>query len=159
VFAPTAVDGKPCVDGGAVNNTPISYVLDDTDVGTVIVITTESSAPPASPAFGGVELVGKIADIVINERISHDLSVARATNDRLARVEDALRATGATQETRAKVLEALGWRALDLRLVYPDPALEGTSFAGFFERSKRADYIAAGERAAEKAMSVPAHPA
>ncbi|MGH7272323.1 MAG: patatin-like phospholipase family protein, partial [Polyangiaceae bacterium] len=152
VFAPTMVGGVACVDGGAVNNAPISCVLDD-DVRQVIVITSESCDPEAQAPSGGADLFGKLADILINERISHDLEAAKKPNSLLADVISALEATGATAETKARVLGVLGWRHLDLVLVHPCPALAGTAFSAFFDRGLRQAYIDAGKAAAKAAIS------
>jgi predicted acylesterase/phospholipase RssA len=153
LFSPTMLDGLPCVDGGAVNNAPISYLLDDPQVQTVIVITTESFARlPPTAAPGGADLVAKLADILINERIAHDLGQAQRTNSLLHKVTSALDSTGASAQTRAAVLEALGWRDLRLILVFPDPPLPGTSLSAFSNRDLRRAYIEAGRVAAEKAL-------
>jgi NTE family protein len=157
LFSPTMLDGLPCVDGGAVNNAPISYLLDDPQVQTVIVITTES--PPTSGQAaepGGVDLVAKLADILINERVAHDLGQAQGTNRRLRSVTSALESTGASAQTRAAVLGALGWRDLRLILVCPDRPLPGTALSAFSNRDLRRAYIEAGRVSAEKALR--AHP-
>ncbi len=152
VFAPTMIDGQPFVDGGAVNNAPISHVLDDPAVRTVMIVTTEASAPDPRVPTGGVDLVGKLADVLINERISQDLASARKTNAVLCRVRDALDATGASAETKRAVLGALGWRQLEFVLVHPDPGLTGTAFSAFFDRDLRRTYIEEGIRAAQAAL-------
>ncbi len=154
LFSPTMVDGRPCVDGGAVNNAPISCVLDDPQVQTVIVVTTEALTPPPAGEPGGADLVAKLADILINERIAHDFGQAQRTNVLLRGVVSALDSTGATAQTRAAVLGALGWRDLRLVLVCPDPALPGTALSGFADRELRRAYIEAGRVAAEKALDV-----
>ncbi len=153
VFAPTMLGGEAYVDGGAVNNAPISYVLDDPAVRRVLIVTTESTAPEGTLASGGMDLIGKLADILINERVSQDLAAARKTNAILERVRAALQATGASEPTTTRVLDALGWRELDLVLVRPEPALAGTAFSAFFDQGLRRDYIDAGERAAELALA------
>jgi NTE family protein len=150
LFAPTVVDGKPCIDGGAVNNTPISYVLDDKSVDTVFVVTTE---PAVQPSSGGTQVIGRLAEILVNERMSHDLAVAKKTNARLRRVIEALDETGATKDTRSRVLQALGWRDIQLHLVRPDTPLAGNSFSAFRDRKLREEYMVAGRRAAEKALA------
>jgi NTE family protein len=152
VFAPTMIGGEAFVDGGAVNNAPISHVLDDPAVRTVFVVTSEASAPDPSVPGGGADLIGKLADILINERVSVDLASARKTNALLRRVAEALESTGATAETQQKVFAALGWRELDIVLVHPDPALEGSAFAAFFDQDLRRTYIEEGIRAAQAAL-------
>jgi predicted acylesterase/phospholipase RssA len=156
LFSPTTLDGLPCVDGGAVNNAPISCLLDDPQVQTVIVITTESphSSPALDPAvqLGGSDLVAKLADILINERIAHDLAQSQRTNALLRSVISALESTAASAETRAAVLGALGWRDLRLVLVCPDPPLAGTALSAFSSRELRCEYIEAGRAAAGKLL-------
>jgi predicted acylesterase/phospholipase RssA len=153
VFAPTEFEGSPYIDGGAVNNAPIGYVLDDPAVSRVFVITSEATElqPPAK--LGGLDLIAKIADVAINERISHDLGVAKRANERLASVKAALGSTGASPQTTDAVLRALGWRDVDLVVISPGVALPGNAFAGFFDRALRQAYIQAGIRAAEEALS------
>jgi len=152
LFSPTMLDGLPCVDGGAVNNAPISCLLDDPQVQTVIVITTESRTSAPAPEPVGVDLVAKLADILINERIAHDLGLAQRTNTLLRRVTSALDSTGADERTRVAVLGALGWRDLRLILVCPDTPLEGTALSAFADRDLRQAYIEAGRVAAERAL-------
>ena len=111
-----------------------------------VQIMTGSAVP------GGADLVAKLADILINERIAHDLNQAQRTNTLLRSVTSALDSTGASAQTRAAVLEALGWRDLRLILVCPDPPLPGTALSGFSDRELRRAYIEAGRVAAEKAL-------
>jgi predicted acylesterase/phospholipase RssA len=158
VFAPTMIHGQAYVDGGAVNNAPISHVLDDPAVRTVVVVTSEASAPDPGTPGGGADLIGKLADILINERVSVDIASARKTNALLRRVAEALRSTGATEETEQKVLAALGWREIDIVLIHPDPALTGSAFAAFFDRELRRSYIQEGLRAAQAALERAARP-
>ena len=152
VFAPTIIDGDAFVDGGAVNNAPISHVLDEPDVRTVLVVTSEASTPDPTVPSGGVDLVGKLADILINERVSVDIASARKTNARLRRVADALESTGAGAATAQAVLAALGYRELQVILIHPDPTLAGTAFSAFFDRELRRTYIEEGIRAAQVAL-------
>jgi NTE family protein len=152
VFAPTLIDGEAFVDGGAVNNAPISHVLDDPAVRTVLVVTSEGSTPAPGVPDGGVDLIGTLADILINERVSVDLAAARKTNARLRRVTDALESTGASPETTRRVLAALRYRELQVVLIHPDPTLAGTAFSAFFDRDLRRTYIEEGIRAAQTAL-------
>jgi predicted acylesterase/phospholipase RssA len=150
LFSPTMVDGMPCVDGGAVNNAPISYVLDEPAVRRVVIVTSEPSPLPPATDYGGQQLLSRLADVLINERVSHDLGVASRTNTLLRNIRAALEATGASAETAKAVFAAIGWREIDLLVVHPDPPLPGSSFSGFFDRSLRESYIVAGEEAADR---------
>ncbi len=77
LFAPTLINGDPCVDGGAVNNAPISYLLDeDSAVDSVITISTQPLAPDPPPShLGGVTLISHLADAI-------STSAFRATSSR-----------------------------------------------------------------------------
>jgi predicted acylesterase/phospholipase RssA len=152
VFAPTLVDGSPCVDGGAVNNTPIAFVLDDPSVRRIVVVTSEPGRVLEATEFGGPALVSRIAEILINERVSNDIATATKTNARLDAVVRALDSTAASPQTKAAVLGALGWRKLALTVIQPDQELGGNSFSGFFDRALREAYVEAGERAAALAF-------
>jgi predicted acylesterase/phospholipase RssA len=148
LFSPTSFDGAPCVDGGAVNNTPISYVLEDPpEVDTVVVVTTEPPEAPKGADLGGLALVARAASAVINERIAYDLTQALKVNERYQAVARALDAGGVSAEAKVRVLDATGYRLIKLYLVQPDEPLPGDAFSGFLHRDQRSAYIAAGERA------------
>jgi NTE family protein len=154
LFSPTLIDGGPCVDGGAVNNAPISYLLDnESAIASVITITAQPLAPdPVSPALGGANLISHLADALTNERLSRDLLQAQKTNARLQAVEDAMTKAHVSAEAAQAIRIALGWRHLRQTLICPATLLPGTSFAGFGDAQLRAAYIAAGVDAAEKSL-------
>ena len=148
LFSPTSFDGAPCIDGGAVNNAPIAYVLEDPpDVETVVVVTTESPEIPAEASLGGPALVARAASALINERIAYDLTQALKVNEQYQAVARALDAAGVSAETKDRVLQATGYRPVDLWLVQPDRPLPGDAFSGFLHRDQRSAYIDAGEAA------------
>src|SRR5579872_88446 len=96
LFSPTFIDQDPCVDGGAVNNAPISYLIDqESTIGSVITITAQPLSPgPLPAALGGANLVSHLADALTNERLSRDLLRAQKTNARLQAVEEAMARSG-----------------------------------------------------------------
>jgi hypothetical protein len=54
------------------------------------------------------------------------------------------------------VLAALGWegrRVVKLVEIRPEAVLPGSSFSGWFSKSLRQDYVAAGRAAAERALA------
>jgi NTE family protein len=156
IFAPTKADaagGAPCIDGGAVNNAPISYVLKDSQVGRVVVVTSESSQVEVKPDFGGTDLVAKVADAIVHERIAYDLVTAHKANKRYEAIGRALDESNVSPDAKARVLLASGYRPVELYLVHPDPPLAGDGFSGFFDRAQRNSYIEAGERAPMIAIS------
>jgi NTE family protein len=151
VFSPTkaiAAGGVPCVDGGAVNNAPISYVIRDPQVQKVVVVTSESSQLEAKPDFGGADLVAKVTDALIHERVASDLVAAHKANKRYEALARELSVSGVPAAVKARVLLASGYRIVDLYLVRPDPPLVGDAFSGFFSRARRSSYVEAGQGAA-----------
>lgn len=150
VFSPTraaAAGGAPCIDGGAVNNAPISYVLRDPEVRKVVVVTSESSQLEIKPDFGGADLAAKIADVLIHERVAYDLLAAHKANKRYDAIRRALDESSIPSEVRSRVLAACGYRPLELYLVHPEAPLSGDAFSGFFSRAQRSGYVEAGKRA------------
>jgi predicted acylesterase/phospholipase RssA len=145
LFSPTRFEGAPCIDGGAVNNSPIAYVLATPQVDTVVVVTTESPQVPALADPGGLALVARVATAVINERIAYDLTQAQKDNARYAAVVEAL--ASVPPATRNAVVGAMGYRPLALYLVQPEGALPGDAFSGFLSKDERTQYIEAGKRA------------
>ncbi len=150
LFSPTkatAADGAPCIDGGAVNNAPISYVLEDARVHKVVVVTSASSRWAVRSDFGGADLAAKVADALIQERVAHDLVAAHKANRRYEAIGRALDESNVQASVKTRVLEASGYRMVDLYLVRPDPPLIGDAFSGFCSRSQRSSYIEAGRSA------------
>src|SRR5262249_16863421 len=67
----------PCYDGGAVNNTPIQLAAAD-GLKQVIVISPYPAVFNAAPTLEGLELVSRLVDILIQERVYRDLKMADA---------------------------------------------------------------------------------
>ena len=142
----------PCVDGGSVNNAPIKHALENSIADTIVVIgATVENAPPGSLGdVSGVGLAGRVADILINERLYRDLREAEGVNDALAKLEG----LGLPADTLASVKAALGWttrRAISIVRIRPLEPLPGNAFQGFVSTSLREHYVALGE---ERARSV-----
>ncbi len=105
-----------------------------------------------APGWARTDLVAKLADILINERIAHDLGAARRTNTLLRSVTSALDTTGATAGRGPG-----GPRRARMARPAPDPSLPGHSAArhgslAFADRDLRQAYIDAGRVAAEKVL-------
>jgi NTE family protein len=160
LFAPTSYDGSPCIDGGAVNNSPISYVLRDPrgtgpvakteepDVKTVVVVTTEFSMVAPTKEVGGTALVSRVASALIDERIAYDLAQAKKVNQRYHHLDGVLRSIPAISAAdRRRVLEAARCWPIDLYLVQPTEPLEGDAFSGFLHEKQRRQYVEAGKKA------------
>ncbi len=153
-FAPFDPGGEvgPCVDGGIVNNTPIKYALEGGGVDTVIVVspTAQVVAPEAMASLAGANLVGHIADMLINERLYRDLREANQVNDGLNRLAQ----LGLAPELLENVKGAIGWtgrRSLEIVTIRPLAPLPGNAFSGFVSGDTRKQTIAIGR---ERAMAV-----
>jgi predicted acylesterase/phospholipase RssA len=147
LFSPTSFDGAPCIDGGAVNNAPISHVLEEPDVDTVVVVTTESPIIPQEASLGGTALIARIAAALINERIAYDLTQAKKVNEQYRAIARALDDAGVSSGAKNDVLKATGMRPIALYLVQPGEPLPGDAFSGFRDRDQRVACIAAGRKA------------
>ena len=157
VFAPVELpDLGPCVDGGAVNNTPVKWALDGTvrdRIDAIVVISTgpEQRVGPPPESLHGLELASHLANMLIGERLYRDLHEAEDVNERLAKLE-ALVTEGVLDRAQLeRVLAAIvwdGWRRVRILQIRPLEELPGTAFSGFFDEALRERYIAAGfERA------------
>lgn len=141
------------VDGGAVNDAPIGYALDGgLGVNRVFIVTPNPRVERQQCALRGFAYAAQLADILLDERLVRDLAETERINAALVALEraepDAAR--------RAKVLEALGWegrRVVQLVEIRPEAVLPGSSFSGWFSKSLRRDYVAAGREAAERALA------
>lgn len=151
---PTLADGGQRVDGGAVNNAPISYVIDkNADRNRIVVVSAEPNARPIAEMLRGTRLLSRLVDILVNERIGRDLVVAKEHNATLELLEDAMERAALSEAQRIVVRNALGWRHLDILTVRPDHDLEGGAFGGLFWKPWRVRQIEEGKRAAHRALS------
>ncbi len=152
VFVPVSFETLgPCIDGGTVNNTPISYAL-DAYVDQVIVVTGNPLQAPGQAELGGLDLVGQAVDIAINERLFRDLAQARKVNAKLAQVAAAAAELGLSEEQRQGVEEALGWRMLEIVEIRPEAPLDGNAFSALGNKQLRHEYIQIGIESAERAL-------
>lgn len=152
LFVPVTLEGVgPCVDGGAVNNTPISWAL-DSGCDRVIVVTGNPHEIPADPHLAGAELLGKEVDIGINERLFRDLFQARKVNQKLSDLEASFETLGLDPNQRAKILDVLGWKPLELIEIRPAKPLRGNAFSALSSPALRAEYIEIGREAAQNAL-------
>jgi NTE family protein len=152
VFAPVEVPGVgPCVDGGAVNNTPMKWALGGeigAAIDAIIVVATsvEQRTEPVDTS-GFRSLIGHIAGMLIEERLYRDLREAAQLNDGIAGLEALVRQGQLSAEQYAHVMRALGWtgrRVVDLISIRPVAPLRGNAFAGFFDADLRAEHLETG---------------
>jgi NTE family protein len=153
LFAPSKVDGRPYIDGGAVNNAPVSYAIEPVSTRRIVVVSGQPAEmdPPSSLSLVG--LLPHVVEILINERLFRDLRAARKTNRKLAAVERALSHPSVPDEVRAQVRSALDWQPLDILEIRPLSSLEGNAFAGFGSAELRRAYFDEGKRRAEAILT------
>jgi len=157
VFVPVDLPGSnACVDGGTVNNTPIKEAIAGGKINRVLVVTPYPliSAMPRA-RFNGLALMGRLADILINERLYRDLREAESVNETLRSLEALYRRRTLTQAQLKKVKRAIGREAarrIEIVQVRPRKELPGNPFSGFFSRKLRDEYVEAGRTAAERAL-------
>ncbi|HEY1811419.1 MAG TPA: patatin-like phospholipase family protein [Kofleriaceae bacterium] len=159
-FAPVDLPGLgPCVDGGAVNNTPIKWALEGElgrSIDAVVVVTTSMQVLAADPdeELRGTRLIGRFAELLIEERLYRDLRLTACANAELRALAGLRGELGdAAIDT---VLAALHWQArrdIEIVTIRPDAQLAGSAFSGFFDRATREQYIAAGRAAAAQALA------
>ncbi len=160
VFAPVEVDDLgPCVDGGAVNNTPVKWALDGPVGGlvdAVVVVATSVElrhGPP--PELHGIALASHLANMLIGERLYRDLHDTEAINAALGRLEDLVRDGVIDRGQLVRVMTALGWagmRPVKVVQIRPVGELPGSSFAGFFDEALRRGYAEAGAARAREVL-------
>jgi predicted acylesterase/phospholipase RssA len=143
----------PCIDGGAVNNTPVKHALENSAVDSVVVIgATVENAPPGSfDGLSGASLAGHAVDVLINERLYGDLREAESVNTSLQRLHE----LDLPPETLERVKAAIGWslrRPVSIVRVRPLAPLPGNSFSGFVSASLRERYVALGEQRAREVL-------
>ena len=158
-FIPFDLPGHgPCIDGGTVNNTPLKYALAGPDpVDTVVVIAPTPADNSFSEAmakdlhyFG---LIGRLADMLINERIYRDLKEARETNAALKNIES----NAKLKDLKEEILTAIGWgprKQVEIISIRPHPKrpLPGNGFSGFIERKLRKQYVEIGQETAKEVL-------
>jgi NTE family protein len=152
-FAPVDLGAEygPCIDGGAVNNTPLKYALGD-DLTTVVVIVSTPQNVSLPTGRGGLDLLGDFADILVNERLYRDLREAEDVNQILQNLDDLQLAP----DDLRRVKQAMGWtgkRPCRIVIIRPADVLPGNLFSGFVSSSLRQKYVALGQEAATRALS------
>jgi predicted acylesterase/phospholipase RssA len=139
-------------DGGATNNTPLRYAIEQAaDVRRVFVITPTPRVQPPLRPLRGLAYFSELSDILEGERLVRDLAAAEQVNESLAALERAV----PEPDLRAEVLRALGWshrREIEVIEIRPERSLEGNAFSGGFSRRLREDYVLAGREAALRAI-------
>lgn len=150
LFIPEFVDKIPCVDGGAVNNAPISYAIEDPTIERVIVVSPQPPQPPPPVTLGGFDLLGHLVDILINERLHRDLQLAHRINHRIDQLNQEM--SDLPEKKRQAILRTLGWRRLEMIEIRPLRALPGNALTGFWDKEARSSYHEVGRKRAQEVL-------
>jgi NTE family protein len=159
LFIPPILNCRQHVDGGVVNNTPLSYAIDESaGRNSIVVVSAEPNVPADDVTLHLLPrptLLVRLVEILINERVGRDLVVARKRNEKRKQLIHALQGTGIDAE---KVADGLGFRELDILTIRPTKALAGGAFNGFVSKRLRESYIRLGKEAALATLAQRAPP-
>jgi NTE family protein len=147
VFVPADIPNLgPCIDGGAVNNTPIHHAIDGSGTDVIIVVSPYPTRVQPEEPIQGLNLALQLADILINERLFRDLQRAASINDKLDHLDALVRDGRLSPGVRDEIIREFKWRRLRVIPVRPDPArpLPGNAFSAFFDAQLRRSYVDRG---------------
>jgi predicted acylesterase/phospholipase RssA len=152
VFAPVEIDGiGPCVDGGAVNNTPMKWALDGpigAAIDAIVVVSTSVEQRTAAPDVDGLRsLASHLAGMLVDERLYRDLREAAQVNAGLTALDRMALDGKLTPGLLLQIKQALGLadrRAVDIIPIRPATELPGNAFSGFFDAGLRREYLDIG---------------
>lgn len=149
LFDPVNIPGLgPCVDGGAVNNAPIRYALQDSWVNRVIMPVPFPALMKSGEWKSGFGLLNHLIEILINERLFRDLKLAQNVN-READKLDKLHEDGViTKKQLDEIMKELDIRRVEVTEVRPEHGLKSGAFSGFFHKEDRVNLVQAGRKAA-----------
>jgi predicted acylesterase/phospholipase RssA len=154
LFAPVEIKGLgPCVDGGAVNNAPIGYALQECDVSEILMpVPFPELVPPAAPKHG-LGFLNHLIEILINERLFRELKYANSVNEEVNALQK-LFDDGTIDSKQFKIIkETLRIRHVQITEIRPDVMLSGNPFSGFFSKADRAAMVDEGRKAALKILA------
>ncbi len=157
LFVPRQLPGVgACLDGGIVNNTPVSEALKGRSrVETVFVIVPYPRSLHG-PIPSGIGFAGRVAELLIHERLHRDLREAEAVNHWLRRLQTLVQDPVAREEVIAELYpihRTRPLRVVELVEIRPCAPLEGTAFSGFGCRCVRERYLDAGREAARRVLA------
>lgn len=153
LFDPILIPGVGyCVDGGAVNNAPIQYALDESGVNRVIMPVPYPAVMKPGDWKGGFPLLNHLIEILINERLFRDLKSAQNINSQADRLKALVDDGKITLEQLDQVKAALCIRNVDITEVRPDQGLKSSAFSGFFHKEDRIRLVEQGRKATIKAL-------
>ena len=155
LFEPVEIEGLgPCVDGGAVNNAPIRYALEASDVNRVMMPIPFPAVMPLGAWKNGLGQLSHLIEILINERLFRDLKIAQSVNREAASLEVLLNSGIINENQFVAITTALEIRKVEVTEIRPEAVFKSSPFAGFFHQNDRKELIEAGRQAAMTALAI-----
>ncbi len=147
-----------CVDGGAVNNAPIKYALQDSTVNRVIMPVPFPAMMKPGDWKSGFGLLNHLIDILINERLFRDLKNAQNVNHEADKLK-AMMAEGLISAQQLEMIQTeLAIRNVEITEVRPAQNLKCSAFSGFFNKEERIELVEQGRKAALETLArIPTH--
>ncbi len=154
LYAPVEIDGLGhCVDGGTVNNAPIKYVLDESDIDQIYMPIPFPAVMPPNGSSSWWGLSNSMIEILINERLYRDLKDMHSVNEDIVAL-NTLVSRGVLTEPQLEIVKAtLRIRHVECTQIRPAESLGGNSFSGFFSKSERLKLVAEGRKAARATIA------
>ncbi len=154
LFAPVEVRGLgPCIDGGAVNNAPVSYVLKEGGIDHIYMPVPFPSHILGAAPTRGLSFLNHLIEILINERLFRDLKTAHEINEDVKDLER-LRDEGIlNKEQFAAVKGVLEIDHVRISEIRPIKTVCGNAFSGFFSGKDRVKLVAEGRKAALETLA------
>lgn len=154
LFQPVYVEGLgACVDGGAVNNAPIKYALEESGVNRVIMPVPYALVMEPGDWKRGFSLLNHMATILINERLYRDLRNAQITNQEMDQLKNLVSEKVINQEQLERIKSLLGIRNVEITEIRPIQQFKSSPFSGLFYKKDRRRLIEMGREAALDAIT------
>jgi predicted acylesterase/phospholipase RssA len=137
-----------CVDGGVVNNAPIKYAVENSNVGRVIVPVPFPLVMPKTNWGGGFNLLNHLVAILINERLFRDLASARAINGQAAKLKALVQSGSINEDQRNRISSELEIHHTEIVEIRPQKHMNCSPFSPFFFKRERMILVEEGQKAA-----------
>jgi predicted acylesterase/phospholipase RssA len=154
LFAPVEIKGLgPCVDGGAVNNAPIGYALQENDITDILMPVPFPELIPPTTTKHGLGFLNHLIEILINERLFRELKNANSVNEDVNALTSLVSKGIITSKQLEIIKQTLRIRHVQITEIRPEQTLCGNPFSGFFSKSARTKMVDEGRSAALKILA------
>ena len=149
LYEPVLIPGLGlCIDGGAVNNAPIKYAIQESGVSCVIMPIPFPALMKPGEWKRGFGLLSHLIEVLINERLFRDLQNAQKLNFKMNQLK-ALVSDGALSAKQfEKITSIFSIQNVAITEVRPNHHLKSTAFSGLFRKEDRIKLVEQGRKAA-----------